>query len=153
MTTQAMSSVASVIQVTAPTVHGEAPEWVRRRWIGCEMPCEPECGHVPLYVKGVLPPERKGMMSVAEFRALRTGDWKLDGFSVPTTIALQILECHSPEAAQWFYENGYPKQDKCFRFKLAETKILRHLTAEEAMKLGAGTVYDNMETGTMRPHL
>ena len=148
MSPPALSSIASIIEVTAPLVQGDAPEWVRGGWFGCEMPCEPECGHVPAYVESVLPSTRKGPLTIDEFRALRTGDWKIDGFSVQTDIALQVLECHSPSAAQWFREQGYPKRGIYFRFKLSETKVLRRLTVEEDTKLGSRTVYDDMETGT-----
>ena len=129
-----MSSIAKMIEVVA-LPHGEAPEDVRRGWIGCIMPCEPECGHVPVYVEGALSgPSLE----------------KIAGFSVPQEAALAVLEQNAPQAAEWFRQHGFPHTDKCFRFKNEEVKVVGTYTLEEEMKLGKLHVYDDMETGTMR---
>lgn len=115
--------------------HGEAPLEVRSGWIGCIMPCEPECGHVPAYVAGVLSgPSLE----------------KIDGFSVPQDEALAALEKNDPEAARWFRQKGFPRPNECFRFKYKEVRVVACYTDEEERKLGPRHVATDMETGTMR---
>lgn len=128
-------SIPKMIEVvTIP--HGEAPEEVRRGWIGCVMPCEPECGHVPVYVEGVL----SGPSLLV----------KVAGFSISQEVALAVLEQKAPQAAEWFRQHGFPHPDKCFRFKDEEVRVVAAYAPEEELKLGPLHVYDDMETGTMR---
>jgi hypothetical protein len=71
------------------TPSGEAPEWVRKEWIGLELPVvevDIENGIQFGVVKGG-PPQNLG------------------GYSVETTNAIKILKEQSPEAAQWWLEN------------------------------------------------
>jgi hypothetical protein len=129
-----MSSLAKTIKIVA-IPDGEAPEEVRRGWLGCILPCEPECGHVPMYIEGVLSGPKLE---------------KVAGFSVPQEKALAILEQQTPAAAAWFREHGFPRDNKCFRFRREETEVTETYTAEEELALGPIHVYDDMETGTMR---
>lgn len=66
---------------------GEAPEWVRKAWVGLELPFEnPEPGG---YVGGVL-----------------TGKpVNRSGFSVPTEQALEILRKSNQDACTWWETN------------------------------------------------
>lgn len=148
-----MASFAKIIKI-ASLPHGDAPESVRRGWLGCILPTAGvTCGHVPRYTRSVVPRKKKGLLTANEFIALNHADDKIDGFDVWQEIALQVLSIHSPLAAKWFYEHGHPVQDKdwnCFGFKLAEVEILRAYTEAELMKLGPFVQYDDMETGTMR---
>jgi hypothetical protein len=126
-----MTLVKTIEIIALP--HGEAPEDVRRGWIGCILPCEPECGHVPIYVGGILSgPSLE----------------KIAGFSVRQDVALQILAQHSPASAAWFHNHGFPREGESFRFKHEEVSIVETLPIEEVSKI---IVYDDMETGTMRP--
>lgn len=125
--------------------HGAAPEWVRREWIGCELPCEPECGHIPVYAESVLKQPRDRPMTAAEFMAEPLPE-KIDGFSVHMTIALQVLSMHCPLAADWFERNGYPLKDKCFRFRLSEVKVLARYGHDEG---GPIVRFNDMERGTL----
>lgn len=147
-----MSSIAKIIEIVL-LPHGVAPESVRREWIGCEMPTWGfECGHVPQYVERVLPSACKGPLTVEQWRAQISEDWKIDGFSVLQEIALQVLAVHSPLAAKWFYQHGFPHKDEGFRFKLKEVKVLRTYTLDEETKLGGKLRrYDDLERGTMVP--
>ena len=129
-----MSTIARTIEVHS-LPHGDAPGWVRWAWVGCTLPCEPECGHVPQYVGGVLSGPRLE---------------KIDGFSVPQDKALEILAARSPKAAAWFRDHGFPRPKQCFRFKRKEVMVVETYSDEEASKLGPMEVYDDMETGTMR---
>lgn len=148
-----MGHIAKTIEITADEVHGDAPLWVRRSWKGCRFPTASlECGHVPQYVMSVLPATRQGLMSAEEFLA-RSPDEKIAGYDVHTDVALQVLECHAPQAADWFYALGYPKDGCGFRFKREEVSVVETYTEEELHKFGPLTFYDDMETGTMRPML
>lgn len=143
-----MSTIASLIKIVS-LPHGDAPEAVRRGWIGCVMPCEPECGHIPVYTKSVLPKKRSGLLTAAEFKALPPTQ-KINGFSVPQDIALLTLSCHAPLAAKWFYQHGFPHADQCFRFKLEETEVVRYCSEDE-LRGRPMVVYDDLERGTMQP--
>ncbi len=148
-----MASFAKIIRINS-LPHGDAPEAVRRGWVGCILPtARVTCGHVPRYTRSVVPRTKKGLLTVEEFLALDRVNDKIDGFDVYQEIALQVLAVHSPLAAKWFYQHGHPVQDKnwdCFGFKLAEVEILRTYTTAELMALGPFIEYDDMETGTMR---
>ena len=89
--------------------HGEAPLEVRSGWIGCVLPCETECGHIPAYAGGVLSGPSLD---------------KVAGFSVPQAEALAVLETHAPDSAFWFRTHGFPQAEKCFRFKNEEVEVV-----------------------------
>jgi hypothetical protein len=110
---------------------GEPPEWVRDAWIGCELDCAPRtCGHVPEYCAGVV----TGRLS------------KIDGYDVCQVHAFMVLNEKSPEAARWWAESGYPYVGLMFRFKSACAQVLETTDGE-----GPITVFDDIETGSMRP--
>jgi hypothetical protein len=145
-----MSSIAKVIKIVS-LPHGDAPDWVRQAWVGCILPCEPECGHVPVYVQSVLPkpPEKGGHRPGVEFfNKLKEPNQKVAGFSVDTKLALDVLRKKSPTAAKWFYDRGYPMDGKAFRFRADEAKVIEFVPDGRG-----GTIvrYDDMETGSMRP--
>lgn len=145
-----MSTIAKVIQIVARP-HGDAPGWVRDGWIGCVLPCAGfECGHIPEYSESVIPANRKGLMTAAEFRE-RSSDEKIAGYSVYIDIALRVLECHSLQAADWFYAFGYRKRNGLFRFKREHVNVLASYTEAELTEHGPLHRYDDIETGTMRP--
>ncbi len=127
-----MATLASVIEIRS-LPRGEAPEWVRKAWIGCVLPCLPSCGHIPEHTEGLL----------TGVRLMK----KVDGFDVPQGIALRVLEVHSPKAARWFEERGFPKKKMNFRFARKEVEVLRTVPEKARGKL---IVYDDMETGSWR---
>ncbi|MDB5225255.1 MAG: hypothetical protein JWL87_207 [Candidatus Adlerbacteria bacterium] len=149
-----MDAIARIIKIIE-LPHGDAPEWVRRGWIGCEIPCKGlECGHIPVYVHSVVPRLTRGPLTVPEFLALPK-EQKIDGYTVNQADALMALEAHNPAAAKWWKDHGFPKKGKGkdgFRFKLSEVKVVEAYTEEELMKLGVTlNRYDDMERGTTRP--
>jgi len=68
---------------------GEAPEWVRKAWVGLTLPFDP---NVPpaISVRGVIS---------GEDHALE------ESYAVPIKTALLILQNRNPEAARWWEEN------------------------------------------------
>jgi len=82
---------------------GEAPLWVREKWVGLRLPLALDR---PLYslTAGVLSGP-KGLL--AFFRALLTGKLALKrGFAVETNAALAVLALNHPDAAAWWRENA-----------------------------------------------
>ncbi len=130
-----MDFLAKRIRIVADIVHGDPPEWVRRAWKGCVLPCEPECGHIPVVSTGIVDSKPWPGTPIA-------------GFSVPQTEALEILGAHNPAAAYWFRSLGYPKEGQAFRFKMEECEIVDHTKIGEGSSI---TRYDDIEKGTMRP--
>lgn len=86
---------------------GEAPEWVRRAWVGLVLPCS-----------GVLSGPGVGVL---------TGKPSNHGkktYRAPQDAALKILAQTEPEAVDWWRALGYPKQGKTFGFCEDEVMIL-----------------------------
>ena len=83
---------------------GEAPLWVRERWVGLSLPIAQRDAAVrhPL-TAGVLSGPR-GLLSTLAW--LLTGKNKRQsGYIVEARTAIQELEQHAPEAAKWWREN------------------------------------------------
>ena len=84
---------------------GEAPESVRRAWVGLVLPLAPECrGPVEAVGYGVL----SRRFELGAFRRL----WRwlvrrpLRQYAVPTNEAMAILAAAAPDAARWWRENA-----------------------------------------------
>lgn len=93
---------------------GEAPKWVRKAWLGLELPCDPfsglpdsgqECGVI---TNSVVP--------------------RRDGYSVLQKEAIAILERKRPKAAKWWKDHGFPKTGEYFSFDTDEAEIIRGVT-------------------------
>ena len=69
------------------TPHGQAPEWVRKGWVGVEIP---------------LPEQTSGgvQMGARGGKAENVG-----GYQVDTDAAIAALKEKAPEAAQWWKDN------------------------------------------------
>lgn len=66
---------------------GQAPEWVRKEWIGVEIP---------------LPEQKSGGIQVG----VRGGKAENEGgYQVDTSKAIEALKKKSPKAARWWEEN------------------------------------------------
>lgn len=92
------------------TPFGEAPEEVRQKWVGLELPCDKlgDEGHFTF-----------------EVRSLKTpSDPRQNVWFVPQVEAITILECRFPEAAQWFKEAGYPIPLMHFTFGYDEAELI-----------------------------
>ena len=98
--------------------HGEAPLWVREKWVGLRLPTVlQENALISARTFGVLSGPRTWL---TQFWALTCGRTKREsGFVVPVLPALHALEESSPEAAAWWRENAshlvQPKA--CFLFE------------------------------------
>src|SRR5437899_1756277 len=79
---------------------GEAPEWVRKQWVGLVLPLAAgEDGARPVRTWGAL----TGPKTLpAQVWCLLTGKYnRVHGFVVDAPRALEILAASAPEAAQW----------------------------------------------------
>ncbi len=77
---------------------GEAPLWVREKWVGLELPLAQQ-SPTPIspYTVGVL--SRPSNLLATLFALLSGRIKRASGFKVKVTEAMQILESVSPEAA------------------------------------------------------
>ena len=78
---------------------GQAPDWVRKAWVGLEMETHPSSG-------------------VASFGALGGKAENGNGYVVQTTKALEVLEQTQPEAAQWWREHSIATPSSSLVFAL-----------------------------------
>ena len=84
---------------------GEAPQWVREKWVGLELPLaqfSPEAQ--PQRSAGVLTGPRGFLPTVGGL--LRGQLQERSGFAVRVLEAIAVLERASPEAAQWWRTNA-----------------------------------------------
>jgi hypothetical protein len=83
---------------------GEAPQWVREKWVGLVLPLA-TCRSKPrmAYTSGVLsgPPNR----FAAIWWGLRGRLERQSGYAVDASAALAILERTAPDAASWWRAN------------------------------------------------
>ena len=88
---------------------GEAPEEIRKEWVGCEL---------PVY----------GYPKEEQTKEILSGTLRLKkGFLVPVPSALNILRKKSQVAAKWFEDHVSPPLDSidyCFLFNEEECKII-----------------------------
>jgi hypothetical protein len=85
------SSRRAVIRITAPPP-GELPEFVRRAWVGLELPLIPGQVHVERITA-------QEVLSRHEVNAV-------PGYAVDGRTAVEILASASPEVARWWRENA-----------------------------------------------
>jgi hypothetical protein len=98
------SASAGRIRIIAPPP-GEAPEYVRRAWVGLELALAPgEAQPRPLATFGVLSGR---------------GEETTFGYAVPGPTAVALLTHHDREAAQWWRENAPHVLDARFLFVFA----------------------------------
>lgn len=77
--------MSSIRIVSTPP--GQAPEWVRKEWIGVEIPL----------------PEQK--LSVIQMGVRGGKAENVGGYQVDTSKAIEALQKKSPKAAKWWEEN------------------------------------------------
>jgi hypothetical protein len=85
------SSRRAVIRITAPPP-GELPEFVRRAWVGLELP--------------LIPGQTRAEMLTAQEALSRRAVDALPGYAVEGRTAVAILATANPEMAQWWRENA-----------------------------------------------
>ena len=98
-----MSKMTTTVRIIA-IPPGEAPLWVREKWVGLELPLArgPSAGRFHGF--GVLSGPStclRQIWAILSGRAHRTL-----GYPVDATQALEILAKSSPEAAAWWRENA-----------------------------------------------
>ena len=100
---------------------GEAPDYIRKVWVGLELPCDPILG---------LPDEGgdRGVMS-------RKPERSRYGFSVPQDLAIAILQEHRPDAAAYWKQQGYPELGGYFGFAEDEAVIIRGVTQQRIIEV------------------
>jgi hypothetical protein len=83
---------------------GEAPEWVREKWVGLKLPLAQSTADSRIVMAGgVLTAPRSFF---ARLVALFTGRFHpAEGYVVDATAALSVLEAAHPEAAAWWKEH------------------------------------------------
>jgi hypothetical protein len=83
---------------------GEAPYWVRERWVGLELPlAEGDRGPRESYTSGVLSGPRNRL--VALWWGLLDRLQRQTGYAVDAIEAVRILEATAPDAASWWRQN------------------------------------------------
>jgi hypothetical protein len=82
---------------------GEAPLWVREKWIGLDLPVARYFGHGRFLTMGVLWLPRSVLAQwLAVFRGSAE---RIAGYAVEALPAVDILARAHPEAAAWWREN------------------------------------------------
>jgi len=83
---------------------GEAPLWVRERWVGLELPlADGDHGPRQTCTSGVLSGPRNRL--IALWWALRGRLKRQTGYAVDAIAAVRILEATAPDAASWWRQN------------------------------------------------
>lgn len=98
-----MTQVPNKVRIVA-VPPGEAPLWVRERWVGLELPlAQKPRSAVSRPTGGVLSGPKSALSGLVGFLLGRYG--RTSGFIVLVLGALQVLEVASPEAANWWRTN------------------------------------------------
>jgi len=99
---------------------GEAPEEIRREWVGIFLPCEPILG----------------FSNSTQFGAV-TGRKKQNSYSfhVPQIEAIEALEKKSPGAAKWWREHHYPQPNMNFVFDEDEAEIIYGVIRQQIIEV------------------
>ena len=82
---------------------GEAPFWVRQKWVGLDLPVVRYSAHRKFLTFGVLSTPRSWLVQWAAI--LRGRVEVIAGYAVEAAPAVEILAKASPEAAAWWREN------------------------------------------------
>ena len=82
---------------------GEAPLWVREKWVGLELPLTPWASAKSFRAFGVLSGPRSYLAQI--WAIVRGRTEQIYGFPVEAARAVDILQTSSPVAAAWWREN------------------------------------------------
>ena len=84
---------------------GEAPDWVRRAWVGMVLPLAPgETGPRTPHTAGVLTGPRGCLMMLLAILLGRTS--RETGYVVEGPVAVELLAEKNEEAARWWQEEA-----------------------------------------------
>ena len=114
-----MNSPPSRIRIVS-VPPGEAPLWVRERWVGIVLPLAGrDHGPCEVFTSGVLSGPRNPL--IALWWGLRGRLPRKIGYAVDAIEAVRILEQTSPVAAAWWRENVPRLQGRGRKFLFAAT--------------------------------
>lgn len=96
-----MSTETGFVRITS-VPPGEAPQWVREKWVGLVLPLA-QSRPLTALTSGVLsgPPNRLAAIWWGLLGRLE----KKSGYAVEASAALAVLERTAPDAAAWWREN------------------------------------------------
>ncbi len=97
------------------TPAGEAPEEIRQKWVGLELPCEPIAGSNALV-------QEYGTVSGKNDARRRIT------VSVPQDLALLVLAQRFPEVVEYWTGVGYPRRGEHFGFGFDEVELIDGVT-------------------------
>jgi hypothetical protein len=101
---------------------GEAPDWVRQKWVGLELPVHSRPR--PFRGFGVLTGPRTFLRSLW---AILSGQGEtIFGYAIDAAAALAALQRSSPEAAQWWRDNAprHMQPGRCLLFHATVCELL-----------------------------
>jgi hypothetical protein len=116
---------------------GEAPLWVREKWVGLELPLADGDSVVQVFTSGVLSGPRNRFLAII-WGLL--GQLKVQaGYPVYVKEALGILEQTAPDAAMWWRENVQRLQrpKRKFLFASAVCQVIDTKSGGDARKFAA----------------
>ena len=82
---------------------GEAPQWVREKWVGLELPLALRSAH-NVHTFGILTGPRSFLAAL--WRLLTGQSTRRRGYAVEVTAAMAVLERAHPDAAAWWRANA-----------------------------------------------
>ena len=97
------TSHARVLQITSVPL-GEAPEWVREKWVGLSLPLAQKDGRPLAILGGGVLSGPTGLLSCL-FAAITGRLRPYRGYIVESKVAIELLGATHPEAAAWWKEN------------------------------------------------
>jgi hypothetical protein len=100
MTMKQSNSAVRIVAVPP----GEAPFWVREKWVGLELPVVRHSGQRKFLAFGVLSMPRSWLAQW--FAVLRGRAEHIGGYAIEAAPAVDILALASPEAAAWWRANA-----------------------------------------------
>jgi len=94
---------ASLLRITSAPP-GEAPLWVREKWVGLSLPlARCQAGALSVFTSGVLSGPKSFFASIGALLTDRLT--RRSGFLVETQAAVAVLAKSSPEAGAWWQQN------------------------------------------------
>ena len=105
---------------------GDAPAWVREKWVGLELPLAQSSTEASRSRTADVLSGPKSFLGVLA-TLLRGGYQQRSGFKVDVMQALEVLEIRSPDAAQWWRTNAphLVKPSRCFVFSEHVCKVVQ----------------------------
>ena len=97
-----MKQINSAVRIVA-VPPGEAPFWVREKWVGLELPVAGHSAGSKFLVFGVLSIPRSWLAQWFWILCGRAD--QIGGYAIEAAPAVDVLALSSPEAAAWWRQN------------------------------------------------